>query len=335
MPRKPHPAGHRHYAWRHPRAGEESLFEILVGWRWTAAMLVGGSLAAAAVLGLPARRRPAALRGLALTTIAAAVVALLEGLRGAAFPALRHIDLPIEGLPESFDGFRIGQLTDLHLGIPLARRAVRRAVAAVEAEHPDLLVLTGDYISFSRHLPLLHRALRPLAAPYGIYAIFGNHDHWTNPDAIGRVLCGMGIHLLINAHATIAKDDAVLVVAGVDDIWDGAPDLDTALAGSRPGAPVILLAHAPDYADTAALSPIAVQLAGHTHAGHIRLPGLGPLFLPRHGVRYDRGLHRVGRMWLYVSHGVGGLPVRIGSRGEATIFTLRRGGRDRLQGTGG
>jgi predicted MPP superfamily phosphohydrolase len=248
----------------------------------------------------------------------------LEGLRGAAFPTIEHVDLPIDRLPEVFDGFKIAQLTDLHLGVPLTHGAMRRAVAAVEAEQPDLIALTGDYVSFSRHLPLLREALQSLSAPYGLYAIFGNHDHWTHPEVIAQLLRDLGIHLLVNEHRTVRAGDEVLVIAGVDDLWDGHPDLEAALAGVPAGAPVILLAHAPDYADTAALGPVAVQLAGHTHAGHIRLPGLGPLFLPRHGVRYDRGLHRVGQMWLYVCHGLGGWPIRIGSRAEVTVFTLRR-----------
>ena len=324
MPRKPRQAGERYYAWRRPRAGEEALFEILVGWRWTAAALLTGCLSVAAVLAQPAHRRLRALRGLALAAIVSAVLALLEGFRGAAFPAIKQVDLPIDRLPEVFDGLKIAQLSDLHLGTPPTGGAMRRAVAAVQAAKPDLIALTGDYVSYSRHLPLVRAALRSLSAPYGIYAIFGNHDHWTHPEAITQVMRELGIHLLVNEHRTVSVGTGVLVIAGVDDIWDGHPDLAAALTGAPPGAPVILLAHAPDYADTAAQAPVAVQLAGHTHAGHIRLPGLGPLFLPRHGVRYHRGLHRVGQMWLYVCQGIGGWPIRIGSRAEVTVFTLRR-----------
>ena len=108
-------------------------------------------------------------------------------------------------------------------------------------------------------------------------------------------------------------------------MWDGAPDLERALADTPADAPIILLAHSPDFADIAARSHVALQLAGHSHGGHIRLPWLGPLLLPRHGVRHDRGLHRLGEMWLYVSHGLGGWPLRLGCRAEVTLLTLRRG----------
>jgi predicted MPP superfamily phosphohydrolase len=322
----------RRFSWRRPAAGAAPHFEVLVSSRWTAAVAAITGLAALALGRLPRARRAPALGGLLFGMLFGGLLLLLEGVRGAAFAVFRRVDLPIDQLPPALEGFTIAQLSDLHLGVPLTYRAIRRAVAAVESARPDLIVLTGDYITYDRHLPLLRAALAPLAAPHGILAIFGNHDHWTDLPAITRLLQDLGIEVLVNRHRTLAVGDAQLVIAGVDDIWDGAPDLDAALAGAPAGAPVILLAHSPDFADEAARSCAAVQLAGHTHAGHIRLPGLGALFLPRHGIRYDRGLWRVGNMWLYVSQGLGGWPIRIGCRPEATLFTLRRG--DREQGTG-
>jgi predicted MPP superfamily phosphohydrolase len=314
----------RQYSWRRPRHGEESHFELLISTRWTVVGLLGALLIGAGLAALPAPHRGRVARILAATTVGGAALALLEGVRGAAFPMLRRIDLPIERLPSAFDGLRIAQLTDLHLGMPLTGQSVRRAVAAVMEQQPDLIVLTGDYISYSRHLPQLRTALRPLEAPYGVYAVVGNHDHWTNPGAIMRVLDELGMQPLFNEHRVVAFDDSQLVIAGVDDMWDGKPDLAAALRDVPEGATILLLAHAPDYATLASRTEVAVQFAGHTHAGHIRLPWLGPLFLPRHGIDYERHLYRVGRMWLYVSHGVGGLPLRIGCRSEATVFTLQR-----------
>lgn len=323
MAHRPRQRG-QYYTWRRPAPGEEPLFELFVNWRWPA---MGALLALPAALTLGAlspERRARNVRRLVGAAMGAGVLAIFEGMRGAAFPTLKRITLPLRDLPAAFEGFTIGQLTDLHLGVLLTGQSVPRAVAALMAAHPDLIVLTGDYISFRRHLPRLRDALQPLAAPYGIYAIFGNHDGWTDRDAIAELLRGLHIQTLIDEHQVIALGGDRLVVAGVDDMWDGTPDLEAALRGVPAEAPIILLAHAPDYADEAAQTPVAVQLAGHTHAGHIRLPGLGPLFLPRHGTRYDRGLHRVGQMWLYVSHGVGGWPLRIGCRGEVTVFTLRK-----------
>jgi predicted MPP superfamily phosphohydrolase len=186
-----------------------------------------------------------------------------------------------------------------------------------------MIMFTGDFISYARYLRRLPLLMAPLRAPSGMFACAGNHDHWVGLSDVAQVLARCGIDLLLNEHRTITIRGERLVVAGVDDLWDGEPDLDRALAGAPQGVPVVLLAHSPDYADIAARSPVILQLAGHSHGGHIRLPWLGPLLLPRHGIRHDRGLHRLGNMWLYVSHGLGGWPLRIGCRAEVTLLTLR------------
>ena len=314
----------RRFGFRRPPPGMVAPYRVLMGWRW---IVSGGGIALAATFAARTLPRRYLLRWLP-TVVALAggssLLMLLEGLRGVMFPELKHVDLPIEDLPASFDGFKVGQLTDLHLGMPFTRRTVPKAASALMAESPDALVLTGDYISFYRHLRLLPPVLGSLQAPHGVFAIFGNHDHWVDLRAVERVLREAGITVLKNEHRVITTGDEQLVIAGVDDLWGGAPDLQAALAGVPTGAPIILLAHSPDFADEACQTGVAVQLSGHTHAGHIRLPVLGPLFLPRYGLYYDRAMYRVGRMLLYVSHGLGGLPIRLGSRAEVTVFTLRR-----------
>ena len=313
----------RYFAWRRPRPDVLAHFQVLIGWRWIVAGAVVCLVALARVLVLPLPHRGRAIGAMVAGGGAAGVLTLLAGIRNAAIPLLKRVDLPLADLPPSLAGRMIAQISDLHLGVPLSRSAVRRALAAVQAARPDLIVITGDFVSYTRHLPLLREALQDLRAPYGLYASLGNHDHWTDLASLARLLGECRVRLLVNEHRAVTIGDATLVIAGVDDLWDGRPDLDAALAGVPAGAPIILLAHSPDYADRAAQSAVAVQLAGHSHGGHIRLPLLGPLLLPRHGVRYDRGLRRVGRMWLYVSHGLGGWPLRVGCRAEVTLFTLR------------
>lgn len=314
----------RRFGFRRPPPGMVAPYRVLMGWRWIVSATGLALVAALGVVTLPRRYLLRWLPAAIAVAGGSAVLALLEGFRGAMFPELKRVDLPVEDLPAPFDGFTLGQLTDLHLGMPFTRRAVPRAVSALMAECPDVLVLTGDYISFYRHLRLLPPLLQSLQAPHGVFAIFGNHDHWTDLKAIERVLRESGITVLNNEHRVISVGGERLVIAGVDDLWGGAPDLQAALTGAPADAPVILLAHSPDYVDEACHSGVAVQLSGHTHAGHIRLPVLGPLFLPRYGLYYDRAMHRVGRTLLYVSHGLGGLPIRFGSRAEVTLFTLRR-----------
>lgn len=242
----------------------------------------------------------------------------------ALFPLLKRVDLPVCELPPGLDRLAIAHVSDMHYGMPLTRAAVRKGLRAVQEAEPQVIVFTGDFVSYARYLPELSPLLAALHAPSGLFACNGNHDHWAGLDRVAQVLDECGIELLTNEHRVLSIRDARLVIAGVDDLWDGVPDLTRALAGAPYDVPVVLLAHSPDYADRAARSPVMLQLAGHSHGGHIRLPWLGALLLPRHGIRHDRGLHRIGDMWLYVSHGLGGWPLRIGCRAEVTLLTLRR-----------
>ena len=316
-------ARRRYFAWSAPDIGAVDHFEVLIGRRWLLAGFYGLAALGAVLASLPGRRARvlAAMLG---ASFAGGLIMLGSGVWNALVPMLKRVELPVDGLPPALDGVRIAQVSDLPYGLPLNRAAVWRGLRAVQEAEPDVIVFTGDFVSYARYLRRLPLILAPLHAPYGSFACCGNHDHWAGLSRVAGVLDECGIELLINQHRTIRIRDTELVIAGVDDLWDGRPDLGAALAGAPPDAPIVLLAHSPDYADTAARERIALQLAGHSHGGHIRLPWLGPLLLPRHGIRHDRGLKRVGSMWLYVSHGLGGWPLRIGCRAEVTIFTLRR-----------
>jgi hypothetical protein len=234
-----------------------------------------------------------------------------------------QITLPIPGLPAALDGVTIAQLSDLHLGNPFVLANIERAKAWVQQRQPDVVVFTGDFLNDSRDLPLLRAALAGIHAPHGVYAIFGNHDHWTDLAALADVLDECGIDVLRNARRALTFGETTLYVVGIDCVWEAQHDLPQALADLPADATTIVLAHEPDIADEVAAYPVALQLSGHTHGGHITLPGLGPLFLPRHGFRYAQGLQRVGGMWLYVSRGLGGMPLRLGSPPEVTLLTLR------------
>lgn len=297
-------------------------YQVLVGRRWLQAGAGGLSAFLMTLLFLPGRRVKT-IAGSLSVALSSGLIMLGSGVCNALFPFLKRIDVPVRGLPPGLDGATIGHISDMHYGIPLTRAAVRKGLQAVQEAGPDLIVFTGDFVSDSRYLRELAPLLALLHAPSGIFACNGNHDHWAGLDHVVRMLDECGIELLTNEHRTLPICDARLVIAGVDDMWDGAPDLDRALAGAPLDAPVVLLAHSPDYADIAACSPVMLQLAGHSHGGHIRLPWLGALLLPRHGIRHACGLHRLGEMWLYVSHGLGGWPLRIGCRAEVTLLTLR------------
>ncbi len=261
------------------------------------------------------------------TSVAALGVA---GLAGASYatlveprhPILEHVTLRIPNLPPELAGLRIGQLSDLHLGHPYSHANTHWAVHQMERERPDLLLLTGDFVSTQPAIADLPDLLRPLQAPLGIYAVPGNHDYWEGLDEIITTLQPLGIEFLVNKSRVLQWGTARFWLAGVDDMWGGGTDLALALTDVPADAFTLLMAHAPDLADVAAQYNIAVQFSGHTHGGHLRLPWLGSFCLPRHGTRYAAGFEQVGSLQVYVSRGLGGRPLRLGCRPEATIFTL-------------
>ncbi|SFU42440.1 hypothetical protein SAMN02799631_00620 [Methylobacterium sp. 174MFSha1.1] len=265
---------------------------------------------------------------LAAAALAAGLAAL--GVANAVrVPPVRDVAVAIPGLPPAFEGYRLLQLTDLHLSrlfpAPWARAVVERANGA----NADAIVVTGDFIDGSVAMRRDDVApLRDLRAPDGVFAIPGNHEYFFDYPAWMRHLAGLGLTLLPNAHAVLARGEARLVLAGVTDAsapaaGEAGPDLAAALAGAPPGAPVLLLDHQPRAAKRAAARGVALQLSGHTHGGMIL--GLDRL-VARGNNGFVSGRYDVAGMVLYVGNGTGiwpGFALRLGRPSEMTRFTLR------------
>ena len=242
--------------------------------------------------------------------------------------SIERVQLPIPGLPPAFEGFTIAQLTDIHL-LPYTRpEFIREVAAAANALNPDLILLTGDYVW---HDPGAMDELAPILAGLdareGVYGILGNHDYWLDVEAVKEGFRQARTPLLINQHITLARAEQKLVLAGLDDGWAGQPDLAATLDGAPADAPILLMLHEPDLADVyAPQAPFALQMAGHSHGGQVRIPGRGPMVLPYLGRKYDMGLYQVGAMWLYTNRGLGeiSVPLRINCPPELTLFTLTR-----------
>ena len=245
-------------------------------------------------------------------------------------PPVKDVAVAIRDLPAAFDGYRILQLTDLHVSRLFPARWARAVVTRSNAAGADLIVVTGDFIDGSVEMrrtdvePLEH-----LQAPDGVYAIPGNHEYFFDYRAWMRHLSTMGFRMLPNAHAVINRNGARLVVAGVTDlsaqsVGEAAPDLGIALDGSPRGAPIVLLDHQPRQARIAAARGVVLQLSGHTHGG--MLLGLDRL-VARANAGFVSGRYEIGGMTLYVSNGTGlwpGFALRLGVPSEITRFTLRR-----------
>ncbi|MCL5958718.1 MAG: metallophosphoesterase, partial [Chloroflexi bacterium] len=201
---------------------------------------------------------------------------------------------------------------------------------AVIGLKPDLAVITGDLVSRlgSGEAESIVQELSRLSAPLGVFAILGNHDHWTEAGVVAAAIRSAGLTLLRNASVLIERAGERIYIAGVDDIWENRHDLPLALSEVPAEGCAILLAHEPDFADEASLDRrVALQLSGHSHGGQVRVPGLGPLQLPFLGRKYPAGLRQVGGLRLYTNRGIGTIfpPLRLNCRPEVTLFELTRG----------
>ncbi len=247
--------------------------------------------------------------------------------------ATEYLSFTLPRLKPGLDGLRIAQISDFHFGPYTGEREIRAAMDAARASHPDVIALTGDFITATWIFHYGHRPaskivpcaelLRHLSAPYGVFAVLGNHDWGADAEVVAATLTEAGIRVLRNQAVAIERDGARLWLAGTDSALAGAADLDRSLARVPLSEPVVLLAHEPDLADEAARYPIDLQLSGHAHGGQIVIPGV-PGYLPPLGRKYPRGLYRVGNLKLYSNRGIGvsGAPVRFNAPPEVTVVDL-------------
>ena len=259
--------------------------------------------------------------GAAVVAIGGAYSALIEP----HWLIVERINVPLKRLPPEFDGFTVAQVSDLHRGPYIDDADIQSAVEAVNQLQPDAVMLTGDFVTRDAALAEpCAQILSNLQARSGVYAILGNHDHWTDAGEVARALQAQPITVLRNAAVPIERAGSRLWIVGVDDVWERHADLDTALRLVPADQATILLAHEPDYADLAAQHPIDLQLSGHSHGGQVQLPFFGSPFLPYLGRKYPRGLYQIGSLQLYTNRGLGVVspPVRFNFRPEITLFTL-------------
>ena len=242
------------------------------------------------------------------------------------------VRLELPRLPRPFSGFRAVQISDIHMGGWMNRGRLQQAAELVLAQTPDVLLITGDFLigyGFTEHskqwIDDLASVLSPLAESIPSFAILGNHDYWTNPQAVRQMLRRCGITDLTNTVFTLTRGTDRLHLCGVDDLRAGIPRLDTVISQLDGKGAAILLAHEPDFADISAASgKFDLQISGHTHGGQIALPFLGPPVLPYDGRKYPSGLYKVGNMIQYTNRGVGRnrLAIRFNCPAEITLFVL-------------
>jgi predicted MPP superfamily phosphohydrolase len=249
----------------------------------------------------------------------------LTALRG---PAVTEVEIPLEGLPEELDGFRIAQISDLHVGPTIRRPYVERVVAKTWELAPDLVALTGDIVDGSvEDLAADVAPLARLAPKDRLYFITGNHEYYSGASRWIEHFKALGFKTLLNDGEVIEVGACRLLIGGVIDpaarIKDPAARPDTERAAHGTADLKILLAHNPKLAADGAKAGFDQQLSGHTHAGQFFPWTLVTRLV--HAPHYA-GLSRQGRMWVYVSAGTGtwGPPIRLGTRPELTLIRLVR-----------
>jgi uncharacterized protein len=281
---------------------------------------------------IPTTRRQFLCAATAVGTVAIAGDAILLAPNR---PRIVRHEFFLQRWPERMNGFTIAVLSDFHYDPYFSIHPLRAAIAMVNRLRPDLIALTGDFVSVplvgdeakgaltaEPCALLLHR----MTARHGLWAVMGNHDDATDPAHVTHALQAENIQVLANQSEPIEQDGARFWLAGVNDVMSGTADLSKTVRRIPAGEAVILLAHEPDFADEASQYPIDLQLSGHSHGGQIRIPFLPPLYLPELAKKYIWGTYHVGPLTLHTSAGLGtvGIPMRLNCPPEITLLTLRQ-----------
>jgi uncharacterized protein len=265
----------------------------------------------------------------ALAVPALAALATLAGFVNARRRArVRRVDVPIADLPAPLHGFSIAQISDIHVGATIKREYLDGIVDAVNDLEADMIAVTGDLVDGSVGQLARHTApLARLSARHGAFFVTGNHEYYSGASAWVGEVRRLGLSVLMNEHVVLEHEGAAIVVAGVTDYsahhFDPAHRSDpaAAIAGAPSDAGVrVLLAHQPRSAFAAAPAGFDLQLSGHTHGGQF-FPWI---FLVRLQQPFTAGLHRLGKLWVYISRGTGywGPPKRLGAPSEITYLRL-------------
>lgn len=267
---------------------------------------------------------------------------------------LKETTLRYSSLPKDLIGFRIGFLTDLHLGGWVRTELIERSIAVIKESKVDLLLLGGDYLwvpdtfgdgtfdtfinkSFNgasdeeiaeKIYTTLGSLIKSFSCPHGIAGVLGNHDRWSSYDSYHRHLKPAGVSVLLNAVHEIKRGNSTLQIVGTEDLWTGVPHLPN-LPSINSSEFRLLLTHNPDFASWAYHSkayPFHLALCGHTHGGQVKIPLIGALNYNIRDARYGEGLVDYGDTKFYTSRGIGvvEVPLRVNCPPEATVLTLER-----------
>ncbi|MEM7586753.1 MAG: metallophosphoesterase [Acidobacteriota bacterium] len=263
------------------------------------------------------------------------VVLGLAGWAGSRRLVVKQLEVRMPRLPQAFDGLRVVQISDLHVGPHTSRRFLRRVAEAVRQAEPDLIAITGDQVDdFARDVALFNEAFSELEAPLGTFAVAGNHDVYAGWEAVQRGMEEAGFTVLVNRAVALGHDGQRLWVAGTGDpaarSWQrqgghsAVPDINRTLAGIPADEAVLALAHNPVLWPALVERGVDLTLSGHTHYGQFAIPSLR-WCMASPFLELAMGCHRRGHSLLYIHPGSNfwGIPFRLGAYPEIMVLTLR------------
>ncbi len=235
---------------------------------------------------------------------------------------VNEYEVKIPGWPKEFSGLSLAQVSDIHFGGVIHHEYMKFVFGEMRKLKPDLFALTGDFISRARDIPALENALKGFKAPLGVYAVLGNHDHWTEGSTVKKILERAKIKVLVNEVITFKRKGKTLSLMGVDDLWTGIkndPFIEQAQGDAR-----IMLAHNPDHFYLSDRAGAHIQISGHCHGGQVCFPLIGPVIVPSmQGRNYVGGFFRDGQTTVFINRGIGGFPqVRTLCHPEIVKLTL-------------
>lgn len=268
-------------------------------------------------------------RGFVSASVVAFFSSILGMFQAVSGPKVCEVEIPLANLPKEFDGFKIVQISDLHVGPLIGRAYTQNVVNIANSLGADLIALTGDFVDGT--VDTLREDLTPLTqlkAKHGLFFVTGNHEYYWGAEAWCQEFRRMGFRVLLNEHAVITENQSSIVLAGVTDYRAYQFDVahatspSKALEGHPKDAIKILLAHQPSSYEEAFKAGVHLQLSGHTHGGQF-FPWSLVVGLAH---RYFKGLYNHQGMWIYVNRGTGywGPPIRLGVPSEVTLLKLKR-----------
>lgn len=238
---------------------------------------------------------------------------------------LERIEISLERLPKKLDGLKCVHLSDIHHSPLTDLKHIERAVKFANRLKPDIVLLTGDYVSHDiEYIAPVAATLANLRSPMGTFACLGNHDHWTDAGLVTELFRGEGITMLVNEGLRLGNaDGSSFWLGGVDDHMVGQTDVAAALKGSYPDEVKILLAHNPVIFRQAVKQRVDLTLSGHTHGGQVKLRDKEKRIIRRR--KLSSGLHERKSAQIYITRGIGTvvLPVRYQCPPEISLLTLR------------